>query len=91
MHFRLFPGPGLTTLDLACYSRPSSSSYQRDSKPFVVLRDEKVSMLRGGPAITALRVGKLVRRHLSSRQTRKSLPPLLVYTDPLRRAPDFHQ
>jgi len=48
--------PGLTILDLACYSRPSSSSYQHDSKPFVVLRDEKVSILRGGPAITVLRV-----------------------------------
>jgi hypothetical protein len=43
----LFPNP--TTLDLACYSRwTSTSTHQRDSKPFHILDDEEISILRTG-------------------------------------------
>jgi hypothetical protein len=32
------------------------NSYQRDAEPFLILRDEEVSILRAGPAITTLRL-----------------------------------
>ena len=49
--------PGLTTFGLACYSHSKTmNSYQRDTEPFLILRDEEVSILRAGPVITTLRL-----------------------------------
>lgn len=81
--------PGLTMLDLACYSHPKPtsprpSSHQRNSKPFVALKDEDVSMPRGGPAITGSSHRKPVRRHVCPRKTPKLLPLPLGHIVPPR-------
>lgn len=49
--------PNLKSLDLAFYSSSKATpSYQSDSKPFLFLKDEEISILRSGPIITVLRL-----------------------------------
>jgi hypothetical protein len=49
--------PDQTTLDLASFSHSKHAQpFQRDTKPFLILDDEEVSILRTGPLITCLRL-----------------------------------
>jgi hypothetical protein len=76
--------PNLTTLDLACYwysHWKSTLTHQRDSKPFHILGDEEISMLRTGPLITVL-ANRSDNRTLLNKLSLSTLPPSVHY--PLR-------
>lgn len=74
----LFPNP--TTLDLPFYSRwKSTLMHQRDSKPFHILNDEQISMLRTSPLIGVLLAHWSDDRPLFNKLL--SLPYLPLYTN----------